>query len=176
LFIGVGCGNGKGAEAQSASAVADKTFQGDGYSFTYPGAWAEQGAQGTPGQVDVLVGPPEGGQNAVSLKVLRGAVGEPVTDANIDQAMPALRPAVDRLMQRTGGVLEGDLEQVTYAGLPGLRFEASSTGLDPVVHLQGTWLFDGTTAYTFHCQSIASGAQAVADACDLVLGSFKVSG
>lgn len=114
-------------------------------------------------------------KNLVSLKVLPGAVAEAVTDANIDQAVPALRPAVDALMQRAGGVLEGDPTQVAYAGLPGLRFEASSTGADPVVHLQGTWLFDGTTAYTFTCQFVPSGAEEVWEACDLVLKSFKTS-
>jgi len=161
----VGCGGGGG----------DKIFQGDGYSFTYPGAWAEQGGEANTGRIDALVAPPEGGLNNVGLTVVRDAVPEPVTKANIYQAVRDSLPAVDALMQREGGLLEGAPTNVTYVGLPGFRFEASSTGLDPAVHQRGTWLFDGTTAYTFSCQFVPSGAKEVGQACDLVLKSFKIS-
>jgi hypothetical protein len=167
LLATPGCGGGEGD--------GNKTFEGDGYSFSYPGEWAEQAGDVTTGRLDAVVAPPEGGQNAVALTVVRDAVPEPVTKANIDQAVRDLRPAVDALMQRAGGVLEGDPTQVTYGELPGLRFESSSTGLEPPVRMQGTWLIDGTTVYTFNCQFVPSGAEEVRQACDLVLKSFQIS-
>jgi hypothetical protein len=168
LLTTLSCGGGDGD--------GNKTFKGDGYSFSYPGKWAEQAADVNTGRSpDVVVAPPEGGRNLVALLVLRDGVSKPVTKANIDQMMPDLRPAIDGLMLRSGGVLEGDPTRVAYGGLPGLRFESSSTGLNPPVHMQGTWLFDGTIAYTFACQFVPSAAEEVGQACDLVLESFQIS-
>jgi len=170
LLATPGCGGGDG------DGDGNKTFEGDGYSFSYPEEWAEQAGDVTTGRIDAVAAPPEGGRNVVALTVVPNAVPEPVTEANIDQAVRKnLRPAVDALMQRAGGVLEGDPTQVTYGGFLGLRFESSSTGLEPPVHLQGTWLIDGTTAYTFSCQFVPSGAEEVRQACDLVLKSFQIS-
>ena len=161
--------------ACGGSADGDKTFQGNGYSFSYPATWAAQGGDANTGRIDALVAPPEGGQNVVGLTVVRDAVATSATKTNLDQVLRESRPAVDALMLREAGALEGALTKVTYGGLPGFRFEASSTGLEPAIHQRGTWLFDGTTAYTFSCQSIPSGAEAVAKACDLALGSFETS-
>jgi len=158
----VGCG---GGETKGST----KTFHGGGYSFSYPAAWAAQGGETNTGRIDALVAPPEGGRNAVGLTVVRDALPRPVTQANIGLA---LGPAVDAFLQRSGGVLKGAPTTVMRAGLPGLRFKVSSTGLDPPVHIQATWLLDRTTAYTFNCQFLDSGAKEVMRACEQVLRSF----
>jgi hypothetical protein len=162
-----GCGGGGGD--------GDKTFQGKGYSFTYPEAWVKQGGEGNTGRIDALVAPPEGGRNLVGLTVVKNAVPKPVTRTNIDRALQDLRPAVDALLLREGGVLEGTLTKVTNASLPGIRFKATSTGVKPTIHQRGVWLFDGTTAYTLTCQSVRSGADEVGKACDQVVESFRSS-
>lgn len=164
----VGCGGGGGG-----SKDAGKTFEGDGYSFAYPAEWAEQGGDTNTGRIDALVAPPQGGRNAVALTVVRHAVAKPVTDATIDQTVRDARPAVNAFLMRTGGVLESGPTRVTRSGLPGLRFRLSSAGLDPVVHIQATWLYVGTTAYTFNCQFLDSGTKSVMRACEQVLKSFQ---
>lgn len=166
VLAALGCGGARG----------DKTFEGEGYTFTYPGDWAELIPEVRTGRTpDVLVGPPEPGWNGVGLVVIRDAILEPFTEVNIDQMVSELRPAVDSLMHRAGAVLEGDLTQMSYAGLPGIRFEGSSTDLDPVVRFQQIWLLDGTTGYTFNCQFLPAEAEEVGQACDLVLSSFQLS-
>jgi len=169
LLAALGCGGGSG------DGGGNKTYKGDGYSFSYPGDWAEQSADVSTGRLDVLVAPPEGGRNAVGLTVLPNAVAKPITNANIEKAVVALRPAVVALMLREGGVLKDEPAPVTNLNLPGIRFESESKGLETKVHQRSTWLFDRTTAYTISCTYVASGADETQKACDLVLKSFKTS-
>ena len=166
VLAALGCGGAGG----------DKTFEGEGYSFTYPGDWVELEPEiRTGGFPDVLVGP-ETGWNGVALQIVPGVVREPYTEANFDQMVRELRPSVESLMRRAGTVLEGGPTQVSYVGLHGIRFEGSfSTELDPVVRFQQLWLLDGTTMYSFNCQFLPAEAEKVGQACDLVLSSFQLS-
>jgi len=165
LLTALACGGGGGGETSGA----EETFQGDGYSFTYPGTWAEKGGE----RYDAYLTPADHGGGDVSLIVHRDAVGIPVTEANIDQLLRESRPAVDAYV--SGGLLESGPTKVTYAGLPGLRFEASLTVAGLAARERGTWLFDGTTEYVFRCLFVPAAAEEVGQACDRILTSFQTS-
>jgi hypothetical protein len=148
-----------------------KTYDGDGYSFAYPGNWEERPANADSGSVDVMIaaGP---GRNGISLTVFE--VEEAVTEENFAELEPTIREAAERFMSSSGErVLEGGVARTTVGGLPGVTFQGS-TDQGGGVSTSETWVFDGTTAYAFNCQSTSGGADEVARACDQVLSSFEL--
>ena len=174
LVLSAGCGGGGGdggsAERSIDVAAPAKTFEGGGYSFTYPGTWVKRADT----KYDIRIVPADRG-GSVSLIVHRDVLTTPVTPANIDQAVRANRPAVDTYVEGADAVLDSGPTKLTYAGLPGLGFEASLTVAGQPTHERGTWLFDGTTVYVFRCLFIPAQAEEVGQACDLVLSSFQLS-
>jgi hypothetical protein len=146
-----------------------QTYDGDGYSFTYPGNWSERDATAETGEVDVLIAPSRGKQG-ISVTVFE--VEKPVTEETFDELEPVIRAAAEQfLANAAGGKLEGEVVRTTVAGLPGVRFEGT-TSAGGGVRTKETWIFDGTTAYAFNCQSDLDGSDEVDRACATVLDSF----
>lgn len=171
VLAALGCGGAGG----------DKTFEGDGYSFSYPGDWGEGTARqegATSGYSEAAVIPPgSGGESFVSTAVAHDALPGPVTQANFDDEFPLdlVRSGLTKMMEPRGNVLESDPERVSHAGLLGLEFRGSSTGRDPEIHYRNIWLFDGRTQYVINCQFTDARAEEVGQGCDLVLSSFQLS-
>jgi hypothetical protein len=108
-LVAYGCGGGDG----------DKTFEGDGYSFTYPGGWDErQSIRSLSGQSSLPHSPPAEGPDALIFEVAEVEV--PVTESNIDQL---LDDAAGALAESTEGPT-----RATVGGLPGLRYVSHPPG------------------------------------------------
>lgn len=148
----------------------DKTFQGDGYSFSYPGNWEERQPDPGADSADVQIAPEPGG---AGISVGTFEVSEAITEANIDAHGDELIAAAAAFIESTGaGVAspEGDVVGSTVAGLPGVEFEGSSAEAETRV----AWFFDGTTTYAVVCRWPSDYGADVDAACEQVLSTFDV--
>lgn len=165
-LLAVGCGSGGG----------DKTFEGEGYSFTYPGKWhpVEGGGAAEFGdRVSSVTLAPSEGASGLTLNVyrLRGSV----TESNIETIAPEVASVTAEIFHQAGGRTTAGPRRVSGAGLPG--FSAEGMAVTPKgVHVQSlvTLLFDGKTEYFVNCQFTPDQAEEMRKGCDQVLGSFQV--
>ena len=161
-----GCGGGSG----------DKTFEGDGYSFVYPGGWKQHEGSGAPGvgnSVSSVAFAPEAGGNGLTLTVYR--LPAAITEDNIDSFAGEVRTVTEQVFQAGGGRLQDGPARVNIAGLP--AFTASGTGVTPSgTHVRSriNLAFDGTTEYFFNCQFTSDHAQEIQQGCSTVLESFQL--
>lgn len=165
VFLAAACGG-------SETAGPDRTFQGDGYSFNYPGDWEERESDPEPGSADVVIAP-EPGVTGISVGVFESP--QEVTAENIDDLMDEIRTGAEQFFRDSvaGTTIEGDLEQVTIAGLPAVTFEGTTTE-GQGIRTREAWIFDGLTFYAVNCSSATGNEDSVDAACDLVLDSFAV--
>ncbi len=165
VSLAAGCG---GDEA----AGPDNTFQGDGYSFSYPGDWEERESNDEPGSADVVIAP-DPGVTGISVGVFDSP--QEVTAENIDGLMGELRTGAETFLAQNveGSKLDGDVEQVTIAGLPAVTFSGTTTA-GQGIRTREAWIFDGTTFYAINCSSATGNEDSVDPACDLVLETFAV--
>lgn len=140
----------------------DKTFEGEGYSFTYPGEWDEREIDTiTPGALLLTAFAPEEGLNALIFEV--SDVGTPVTESNIDAVAEDVASA---LQESTEGPT-----QLTVAGLPALRIVSHpQSGLTRRI----TTVFDGKTGYVFDCGFTPERAEEMKRGCEQAEESFQV--
>jgi hypothetical protein len=148
------CGGGGGGEGN--------TFEGDGYSFTYPKGWEELDAgEANPGASLLTAFGPGPGLDALIFEVADG--GSPVDENNIgamqDELAAAIQPST-----------EGPT-RLTVAGLPALRIVAHpQSGRSRRV----TTAFDGTTMYIFDCGYSDARAQEMKQGCNEIEQSFEL--
>jgi hypothetical protein len=169
LVAGAGCGGGGG----------DKTFEGDGYSFTYPGEWSDRGkveatahAGSEQATSQVAVAPGEG-QDLVLVEV--GPTSPSITEDNIDQFKDEIARQVESLFQQGEGQVTVGPTRVTVGALPALRFEGTSiTSPGVSVRSRLTLIYDGRNQYAVNCQFTPEGAEEIQRACDQILSSFQV--
>jgi hypothetical protein len=167
VLLVAGCGD-------DGSTRPDHTFQGDGYSFSYPGDWEERESDAEPGSADVVIAP-EPGVTGISVGVFDSP--QAVTAENIDGLMGELRTGAETFLAQNveGSKLDGEVEQVTIAGLPGVAFEGTTTA-GQGIRTREAWIFDGTTFYAINCSSATGNEDSVDAACDQVLETFAVDG
>jgi len=140
----------------------DKTFQGDGYSFTYPGEWDEREVDEiTPGALLLTAFAPTEGLNALIFEV--SDAGQSITESNIDSVAEDVAGA---LQESTEGPT-----RVTVAGLPGLRI-ISYPQSDLTRRI--TTVFDRRTAYVFDCGFTPERADEMKRGCEQAEKSFQV--
>lgn len=159
------CGGGGGG--------GDKTFEGDGFSFTYPEDWEESdfdvqfGEQATTAALS-----PEAGANI--LLVGAGRQNVPVTEENIDGLSDAFAAQVDQEARKLRGKVTSGPSRMTVGGLPALSFEVSAVNQSGT-HTQSQLLliFDGRTQYFLNCQYTPSGADEMKQGCDQAVESFQ---
>jgi len=156
LAASAGCGGGGG------DGGGDKTFEGDGYAFTYPGDWDEREfGEVTPGAALTTAFAPEEGLNGLIFEI--NDTGNPVTESNIDALAEDLAGAIQ---ESTEGPT-----RLTVSGLPALRIVSHpQSGLTRRI----TTVFDGTTAYVFDCGFTPPLAEKMKLGCDQVEESFQV--
>jgi hypothetical protein len=165
-LLALGCGGGDG----------DETFEGDGYSFTYPGEWEELEGQAyvaTGDEVSSATLGPEEGANVLTFTVYR--LNLAVTEANLDQVADEITDVLGGLLEEAQGSVTEGPTRVSVAGLPAFRVEGSAVNPEGV-RTQGelTLIFDGTTEYFLNCQFTPDRAQEMQEGCDQVLDSFAV--
>jgi hypothetical protein len=177
-FALAACG-GDGDEGGALSG-GDKTFEGDGFSFSYPEEWTEgeefeaRAQLGREATSQVAVAPGHG-QDGVLVEV--GPVSPSISGGNIDQFKAEFAQAVESLFQEVEGELTAGPARVQVGGLPALRFEATGVTSQGVrTRSRLTLVFDGLTQYTVNCQFTPEGAEEIERGCDQVLSSFRVEG
>jgi hypothetical protein len=111
-----GCGGGNGD--------ADKTFDGDGYSFTYPGSWSQREGEARAQRTDIQAssfyfGPGEG-VDGLTLDV--GRIGFPITESNVDTVSDQFAGEVDAMFRLAQGRMTKGPTRLEVGGLPALRF------------------------------------------------------
>lgn len=153
----------------------DKTFEGDGYSFRYPGSWSQRApaapAQGT--DIPVLLFGPREGADRLLLNVSR--VGLSITESNIDSVSDQFAGEVEEMFRQSQGRLTKAPTRLTAGGLPALRFEGSGVTPEGVrVRTLVTVVFDGRTQYFLSCQYTPERAEEIKRGCDQVVESFQV--
>jgi hypothetical protein len=159
---------------ESSSDGGDNVFKGDGYSFTYPGAWVERtdiesaSGEGT----GPSVGPPEG---ADLLYIGTSGLTIPITEQNVAEYAEELAAEVDDVFREAQGRVTSEPQSATVAGLPALRLEATAVntdGIETKAHV--TLVYDGKTEYFLNCQYTPDGADEMTQGCNQVVDSFAV--
>jgi hypothetical protein len=160
-----------------AGGGGDKTFQGDGYSFTYPGDWDELEGGEPSGQVGepvsrALFGP-SAGSDAMEIEVYR--LNLSVTEDNLDELSGEIARVAEELFRQADGEIASGPTRVTVGGLPGFSFEGSAVdSLGVRVQAWLTFAFDRRTEYFVDCEFTPEGAEEMKQGCDQVLESFQV--
>jgi len=150
----------------------DKTYEGDGYAFTYPGDWeGGNSASITGNDRDALVGPPgRGGLEYVAVLVNEGRPS--VTDDNIVEAIADL---AEELAQ-DGGLLDGP-EQIEVGGLPAAQANFRATNDEGVeIRSRQTYVYQGTTWYLIICNAPPAQFDDHSVGCDRVESSLRFDG
>jgi hypothetical protein len=150
--------------------ATQKTFKADGYSFTYPGAWAKGRERVTEAgrfttafawDAPTAISPSTSGEALV-------LVAEPLREPPIERSLgPYLRLIRKRLKNEGEGLLEGPTH-VTLAGLPAVR---SAVEFPDGAVRRYTVIVDRRRAYFLTCTFISKGMER---GCDQVEASFEV--
>lgn len=155
----------------------DKTFEGDGFSFTYPEDWEQRevgaGAAEVGNSISSFTFAPSRGANGLTVEVYRLRFG--VTEDNIDSVEGEVAAVTEEIFRQAGGRVTDGPTRVTIAGHPG--YSATGTGMTPQgarVESRVNLLFDGATEYFLNCQYTPSGAEEMKQGCDQVVQSFQV--
>jgi hypothetical protein len=159
----------------------DKTFEGDGYSLTYPEEWIEMEAGEPAGQTgddeplsDAMFGPQaEGSDNHMNVLVF--PLNLAVTEANLDEVSDEFARLVGEALRQADGEVTSGPTRVTVGGLPGLSFDGSLVNSNGV-HVQtwSTFGFDGRTEYFLNCEFRPERAEEMKRGCNQVVQSFQV--
>ena len=159
------CGGGGGG---------DKTFEGDGYSFTYPGEWDEVEYEDPPADrapTDVAVSPRGSEHELDSVSVTVAPNQLAVTEDNLDTQLDGL---ADSATNAYGKLLAGPTP-ITTAGLPAISMEGSGPGDEgSQLEFRVTVVFDGTTWYVIQVESVPQHAEEMKKGYDEVVESFRV--
>jgi hypothetical protein len=162
------CGGGGGG---------DKTFEGDGFSFTYPEDWEQRevggGAAEVGNSISSFTFAPSRGANGLTVEVYRLRFG--VTEDNIESVEGEVAAVTEEIFRQAGGRVTDGPTRVTIAGHPG--YSATGTGMTPQgarVESRVNLLFDGETEYFLNCQYTPSGAEEMKQGCDQVVQSLRV--
>jgi hypothetical protein len=156
----------------------DGTFEGEGYSFSYPADWDEtddfdaRASLGSRPSSQVAV-TPRGGGNGVIVQV--GPVSPVITEANVDEFGPVVAQALESLFGRTDGEVTAGPVRLEVNGWPALGFEATGvTSEGARIRSRITLVFARSTQYSVNCQYTPSGADVVEQGCDRVLDSLQI--
>lgn len=172
---GSGDDEGAGGGRQGAETEAEeKTFEGDGYSFSYPAAWTggEEAGEAGGGLPTVAVIPVREGTDGVYLTV--GSNPRPVTADNFERIRDEYVDFYESFIAQDQGRLTSEPTRATLDGLPALRFEGTVvTAHGDTARFRATTAFDGPTFYYINCQFVPGGED-VERGCDQVLQSFQV--
>ena len=154
----------------------DKTFEGDGYSFTYPGDWEERegsGAAQVGNSISSVRFGPSRGANGLTLSVYRLEFA--ITEDNVDSFEAEVAAATEQIFRQSRGRVTEGPTRVTIADHPG--FSAVGTAMTPGgtrVTSRANLIFDGTTEYFLNCQFTSDQAEEMQQGCRKVLDSFRI--
>jgi hypothetical protein len=79
-------------------------------------------------------------------------MNRPVTAENLDAAEAQVDEVVRELSEQLGGTVQAGPEEITVAGMPGLRFRATGTLGGTSFESTLVFIFDGAPEYNLNCQ------------------------
>jgi hypothetical protein len=160
-----GCGGG-GSEGSE-----DKTFDGDGFSFQYPGDWVEGGFADPNSSVVAAVTYPGGEQATTdSVSVAKGSVKAEVTKANLSEAVAAIKTEAAAGYDE---VVEGPVG-TEIGGRPAITLRAKDTNLDgDEVVIRAAVVFADASRFVIQCEYFPENAEKITPGCDQVIETFK---
>lgn len=163
--LGLSCGGGN-----------DTTFEGEGYSFSYPEDWEQREGSGAASEVGNAVSSvafaPAEGANGLTVSVYR--LQDVVTEDNVNSLRAEVTAVTEQVFRQAEGRMTAGPNRVTIAGHPG--FSAKGTAMTPAgnrVESQITLIFDGKTEYFLNCQFTADEAEEMQQGCRQVLESLE---
>jgi hypothetical protein len=166
--------------ALSACGGGPNSFEVGTHSFEYPEGWSELEAEfvaETPNNTSsVSVGPPEEGVNLVTVG--RFQVPVAVTAENLEEYRDDITAGVEQLFAQADGSIEEGPIPITVGGLPGYRFEGTST--TPIegegdVHTRSIQVYSGETGFFINCQYAPDAQEEILAGCQQVVDSFSVA-
>jgi uncharacterized RDD family membrane protein YckC len=164
--------------AGSGEEDRDSTYRAHGVSFEYPAGWWDI-------TDEITFGVEEGGAN--ELWVAGFSVGDldiisvtayrmtmPITAENLDANKAEVTLLVRQLFESQRGAMHDGPDEITMAGMPGLRYRGDGltdgTPIDVILILA----FDGTTEYLVNCQLTQGSSTEIERDCEQVVRTFKV--
>lgn len=167
-----------GAAVQQASEAdaGSNTYQGNGVSFDYPAGWREDSAEmGVTSGGDALwsTAVALGERDLVTVQVYQ--LNRPVTEQNLDAVKPELEQLVGQLAAQIGGSVQSGPDEVTVAGMPGVRFEV--TGTESGIPFESTlvFAFADMTEYFINCQHTEENADEIGRGCEQIVRTFTLT-
>jgi hypothetical protein len=161
-----------GGAACAGDSSEEKTFHGDGFSFTYPGGWHQgdypnENPDVIPAAAAITYSD-EPTTDSVSVTVVPDQVE--VTADNVDDSV------ADIANTATAGYgkLDSGPTVVTVGGLPAMRLEASALSDGTPLLYRTELVFDGTTWYAIQCEFRQESAEKIRPGCDQAMESFRV--
>jgi hypothetical protein len=93
---------------------------------------------------------------------------------NLDAAKAQSDEVVREWFEQNGGTVEAGPEEITVAGMPGLRFRATGTLAGTSFESTIVFIFDGATEYNVNCQATAEWAEEIESGCEQIVRTFRV--
>jgi uncharacterized RDD family membrane protein YckC len=153
-----------------------QTYRGNGVSFDYPAGWEEGIIEGraVTGSGDELweVAFVLDGASFVSFTAY--GMNMPVTAEDLDAVKAESEEVVQELFEQDGGTVQSGPEEITAAGKPGLRFQATGTLDGTSFESTIVFIFDDTTEYYLNCQYTAEWAEEIERGCEQIVRTFTV--
>ena len=157
-----------------------QSVEEDTHSFEYPEGWseleAEFVAEAPNNTASVSVGPEETGVNLVTV----GSFDVPVevNEDNIEDYRDDITAGVEQLFTQADGSIEEGPIPITVGGLPGYRFEGTST--TPIegageVHTRSIQVYSGTKGFFINCQYAPDAQEEILAGCQQIVDSFSVA-
>jgi hypothetical protein len=162
-------------------AFADTTV---GFAFDYPDGWEridDIEIETTVGEVDTLTlvafGTLDGSSgNLIGMSVQADRLAEIIPESqHIEFLEQAFDPVVTQLAEAAGGSLQG-AEAATINGKPARRYVIDSMSRNQDLTTELTAFIDEDRFFKLTCQAPREQFAATEPGCDVVLGSFRLTG
>ncbi|HKA69943.1 MAG TPA: RDD family protein [Actinomycetes bacterium] len=168
-----------GFAAQQADGSAEEisTYQGNGVSFDYPAGWRQGSGEtgASSGGADTLWSTAVGVADRDLVTIQVYPLNVPVTEQNLDAVKPELEQLVGQLAAQLDGSVRSGPDEVTMAGLPGVRFEV--TGTVDGISFQSllVFAFADATEYFINCQHTDENADEIGQGCEQIMRTFTLT-
>jgi len=167
----------------SGCGASDKSYNGHGVSFRYPGNWEPAkfrglSAKNAGGLWTEAFKPRSSSSAADMIFISEFRTPVAITRQNRDIYSEEVATSVSSVVRQTGGALLAGPTMVSMGGLPGYGFRISEVTRDNLSSRSRIILvWNGTREYYLNCQHDSAGRFAVEieRACSQVVGSFRLS-
>ncbi len=169
--------------ASGCGASTDKSYEGHGVSFHYPGSWGPavftgQSAKNASGLWTEAFKPRSSSSGADVIFVSEYRTPVAVTKKNRATYSEQVGASVSSVAEQAGGALLAGPTMISMGGMPGYGFRVSATTRDNLSSESRILLvWKGKSEYYLNCQHDTSGKYAaeIERACAEIIDSFELS-